>query len=273
MLWITSEINSLKLEYHLVISRDDSLAQEDLLYEFVNSCLRLYRISLDLGLHLTQSDRKPGDDAAILAAMGLIRLSKIGPKNLLLRSVIVLENLLVHSKHNFDALLILVRLYMFLGAGTLAMERYHRLLVKNLQHATISWVLYTRISTIHPYPARSPNALFTMDPLDEIGVATSWFSLARDLNHKSIRTIQTHGHWNMFIDGLATNDYVANSISKYLLLVERERIRRLRSLSHDVEGQAASKHHEKSSIPLLTCCSIRPTSNDGNQRSHTVPEL
>ena len=40
---------------------------------------------------------------------------------LLLRSIAILEYLLSNSPHNYDALLILVRLYMYMGAGSLAM--------------------------------------------------------------------------------------------------------------------------------------------------------
>lgn len=245
MLWITSEINVLKLEYNLVISRDDNTFRNGLLQEFICNCLRLYRLSLKYDLNLPVSDRLPGDDAALLAAMGLIRLYKTRRtypehNNALLRSVVVLEHLLLRSKHNYDALLILVRLYMFLGAGSLALERYSRLSIKNLQHATISWVLYTHISTIHPHPVSisrtNGGGQTIIDPNSDMVQALDWHKSAFDLSKRTVTSMQENRQWTMSLDALSTSTHIGSAFSKCLLLVETKRIARFFSVSHETQN-------------------------------------
>lgn len=235
----------LKFEYNLVISRDDNTFKGGLLQAFVCNCLRLYRLSLKYDLNLPVSDRLPGDDAALLAAMGLIRLYKIRQlypehNNALLRSVVVLEHLLLRSKHNYDALLILVRLYMFLGAGSLAMERYSRLSLKTLQHATISWVLYTHISTIHPHPVIISHAngggQTIIDPASDLAQALDWHKSASGLSKKAVTSMQENGQWSMSLDALSTSTYIGSGFSKLLLLVEAKRIARFLAVSHEIQS-------------------------------------
>lgn len=251
MLWITSEINVLKLEYNLIISRDDNKLKKGLLEGFVCNCIRLYRLSLLYDLDLPVSDRLPGDDAALLAAMGLTRLYKTRQdfpehNNALLRSIVVLEHLLLRSKHNYDALLILVRLYMFLGAGSLAMERYSRLSIKNIQHATVSWVLYTHISTIHPHPVtmtrKNGGGQTTLDPASDMAQALNWHKSAIGLCEKSVVSMQENGQWNMSLDALSTSFHVESGFSRLLLLVETKRIARFLSVSHEIQSLDARKY-------------------------------
>lgn len=245
VLWITSEINVLKLEYNLVISRDDNTFKDGLLQGFICNCLRLYRLSLKYDLRLPVSDRLPGDDAALLAAMGLIRLYKTRQSypernNALIRSIVILEHLLLRSKHNYDALLILVRLYMFLGTGSLAMERYSRLSIKNLQHATVSWVLYNHISTIHPHPVTLPRTnsggQTTIDPASDMAQALEWHKSASALCKKSVTSMQESGHWSMSLDALSTSKHIESGFSKLLLLAEIKRIARFLSVTHDIQS-------------------------------------
>ena len=250
MLWITSETNVLKLEYNLVISRDDNTFKGGLLQGFICNCLRLYRLSLKYDLNLPVSDRLPGDDAALLAAMSLIRLYKTRQtypehNTALLRSIVVLEHLLLRSKHNYDALLILVRLYMFLGAGSLAMERYSRLSIKNIQHATISWVLYTHISTIHPHPVTmswaNGGGQTTIDPASDMVQALEWHMSASGLTKNSVTSMQENGQWNMSLDALSTSTHVGSGFSKLLLFVEIKRIARFHAISYEVQSPDISK--------------------------------
>jgi len=242
--WITREINVLKLEYNLVISQDRNSLDADLLKTFISNCLRLYKESLAFGLDLPVSDRRPGDDAALLAAMGLIRLFKLGRKHALLQCIVILEHSLLQSKHNYDALLILVRLYIFLGAGSMAMERYSRLSIKNLQHATISWVLYTRISSIHPYPATytiNGNRQLTVDPLEDIVNASKWHTSAEAVSLEAVHKMQANGQWNMSLDALQTNQAVTDGFAKYLMVIEARRIARIRSSAYESPKETISK--------------------------------
>lgn len=236
MAWMTAEVNALKFEYHLVVSRDENLGLTNILPSFVASCLRLYSLSPSFTFELPPSDRLPEDDAAILAAMALVRMSKLAYKhpefsNSLFRAVVVLEIALSRSKHNYDILLILVRIYMALGLGSLAIRRYHQLSIKNLQHVTLSWVLYSRISTIHPHPARvdiDGKGMTTIDPLVHMISILRWHEEALELNLHSILQLQKTNSWTMQLDALGTKSVLQNGFARPLLLAECARIKRLR---------------------------------------------
>ena len=246
--WLTREINALKLDYNLVVSRNDDSLPSNLLPIFINNCLRLYHLSLHIGFDLPVSDRRPGDDAALLAAMGLIRLynrdkEKSYANNIaLIRSTVILENILSHSKHNYDALLLLVRLYMYFGAGSLAIERYSRLSVKNIQHATISWALFAHVSTIHPQPTKFLSAdgktQTIINPLEEIAQILQWYHTADALSTKSLHTMQENGLWNMCLDAFSTKLAISQNFIRHQLFVEGKRIQRLNASPQDVQSQA-----------------------------------
>lgn len=246
--WLTREINALKLDYNLVVSRNDDSLPPNLLPLFINNCLRLYHLSLHIGLDLPVSDRRPGDDAALLAAMGLIRLynrdeGKSYANNIaLFRSIVILENILSNSKHNYDALLLLVRLYMYFGAGSLAIERYSRLSIKNMQHATISWALFAHMSKIHPQPTKFSSAdgksQTITNPLEEIAQILQWHYTADALSTKSLNTMQENGLWNMCLDAFSTKLSISQNFIRHQLFVEGKRMQRLNASPQDVQIQA-----------------------------------
>jgi N-terminal acetyltransferase B complex non-catalytic subunit len=72
-----------------------------------------------------------------------------------MQAAALLEKAWPHSKPNFQISLMLVRLYTFLGCGSLAMRAYQRLALKNIQLDTLSYVLFDRLSTFHPRPFTS----------------------------------------------------------------------------------------------------------------------
>ena len=177
---------------------------------------------------LPVSERRPGDDAAILAAMALMHLHKHGEFNALLRAAVVLEFLLFHSKHNYDALLILVRLYLFLGAGSLAVRTWMVLSIKNIQLATLSWILFTRISTTHPY-------LFSPEMMVKNGASAShllsnalvWHRSASNLSDAATGQMLQRRQWCMMLENLATQNLVQQGFCNWLATAESLRIERL----------------------------------------------
>ena len=238
MAWFTAETNALKLEYYLVVSRNDNLRIDELLPSFVANCLRLYSLSLQFQFNLPPSDRLPGDDAAILAAMGLIRMNAQKGRspaycNSLYKCIMVLESALSKSKHNYDILLLLVRLHTHVGTGSLAIERYAQMSVKNLQHITLPWVLFTRLSTVHPYPANisqdGGKTKVTVDPLKEMISILDWHDSASALNLQSIQRLQENKAWTMQLDAIGTQRVLQYGFNRALILSESCRIRRLRS--------------------------------------------
>ena len=208
-----------------------------MLESFIANCLRLYKLSLRLGSNLPISERRPGDDTAILAAMGFVHLFKRGQKSALLRSAVVLEILLQHSKHNYDAILMIVRIYIYLGAVTQAVEHYLKLDIKHIQHQTVSWVLFTRISSIHPHTGSSrfyKSGREPFNPSKMLQAALAWaIRNEEQLRSGSTKYLDHDAYYNL-IDHLKLVKASENSITKYMLIIELQRIKRLRH-SDDIE--------------------------------------
>ena len=228
--WITSEINALKMDYYLVISHDDNAHSRHLIDAFITSCLRLYKLSLALGANLPASERQPGDDAGILAAMALIHLFRNGERAALLRGALLLEFILSRSKHNYDALLMLVRIYISMGAGSLAMKHYAQLKIRNSQNATISWVLFTRLSTIHPFPV-DPHISFGQekalcDPAHCLKMALDWQRGSEAQIFRGINQILHNGQYNTLLKALSFLERSQLDFEKFVNVMEWRRIER-----------------------------------------------
>lgn len=228
--WITSEINALRLDYYLVISHDDKAYSRQLIDAFITSCLRLYKLSLALGSNLPASERQPGDDACILAVMALIHLFKGGENTALLRGALLLDFLLSRSKHNYDALLMLVRIYICMGAGSLAMKHYAQLKIKNSQNSTISWILFTRFSTIHPFPV-DPNISFGQekahcDPAHGLKVALEWQKDSEAQISRGINQILHNGQYKTLVEALSFLERSQQDFQNFMNVIESRRIGR-----------------------------------------------
>ena len=168
--WIRSEIHSLKLDYHLKHSKKGPVLDISEFESFVARCISTHGSSLTVDRDLPVTVRRCGDDAAILAAMACVRLHNTGRNHALLQCIVILENLLTHSPHNYDAIVLLTRVYIRLGAVSKAFELYERLDVKNIQTQTLSWMILSRISTIHPHASKR----FRCDPLSLITSYLKW---------------------------------------------------------------------------------------------------
>ena len=122
------------------------------LNEFITSELKIYTSSLSLGHNLLPTDTQYGHDGALLSAMGLIRLSALPdpPSQIpLYQSAIILNTLLQKSRHNYQALPLLVRVHLLLGAIPLAMKIYPWLNIKQIQKDTLAHFLLVRIRAPH----------------------------------------------------------------------------------------------------------------------------
>ena len=205
---------------------------------FVCRCLRLYKLSLALDADLPISERRAGDDAAILAIMTLIHVWDLEEETTLLRCVVILETLLERSPHNYDALLILTRLCVNIGTPSLAMNHYLQLSVKNMQNATLSWILYTRISTLHPYSyvskPKNDEAAIVINVPEKITAALEWHAGAVELNSHYVNKMLREGQYSMLFDALTLENPLKMGFARLLLVVELSRIQRLTGASSDV---------------------------------------
>ncbi|XHG00685.1 hypothetical protein AWENTII_004114 [Aspergillus wentii] len=158
-----SKINALKLEYCFQLSYDDANVSRPRIEDFVARCLQVYRETDRPERTEAPStiESEPSDDLCLLAAMSLIRFSGAWingnqdqvPDTALIRAAGILERLIIDSPHNYQSLLLLVRIYLRLGAGSLALKTFSKLSVKQLQYETVAHNLFTRLATIHPHSA------------------------------------------------------------------------------------------------------------------------
>ncbi|KAI9821584.1 MAG: hypothetical protein M1832_003258 [Thelocarpon impressellum] len=177
--WTLARINSQKFIFLLRISRRPQDSKRDVLEAFIGSAIEMYKSTLSLGADLVPTDNQPGDDACILAVMGLVHLARMDSREAakgssihLLQAAALLEHLLSRSKHNYQALLMLVRIYILLGAGSVASEVYPRLAIKQIQNDTLSYNILSRISTLHPHTVvTSIKPVDTADLEPELGKA------------------------------------------------------------------------------------------------------
>ncbi|KAB8246836.1 N-acetyltransferase B complex non catalytic subunit-domain-containing protein [Aspergillus flavus] len=156
-------INALKLEYCYELSTNGTNVTKIQVEDFISRCLQVYR-EVDRPERSSAPstiESQPSDDLCLLAAMSLIRFSGIWisgnqdqiPDTILIRAAAILERLLIDSPHNYQALLLLVRIYLRLGAGSLALKVFSKLSVKQMQFETVAHNLFTRLATIHPHSA------------------------------------------------------------------------------------------------------------------------
>ena len=235
VLWTISEINVLKLQYYLCISIRPMSLDKTLLEMFVRRCLALYSMSMTLCADVPISERRPGDDAAILATMALVHVADLGESTALLRCTVILEALLNKSKHNYDALLIQVRLCLSLGLSSLAIERYLQLSLKHMQQATMSWILHTHISVLHPYPyvGKPINGKTrpVMDFTENVANALDWHATAEQANSDFLSVMLQKAQYDVLIDTLSLDETIRSGFTKLLLIVEGSRIQRLTGAS------------------------------------------
>ena len=219
------------MDYNIIISQIKGDRQARLLSHLTHTCLRLFDASILLDLRLSQGDQGPADDAAILAAMASVRLYHLGQKDAIFKSVAILEYLFKYSKHNYEALLIVVQLYMYLGLGSLALDRFARLSIKNIQQASMTWIIFTRISKLHPWPLEihpESQSRSVFDPLEELRKALAWHNRSGTLLNKALDRAISRKQYLTVVSLLETQELLQHGSSRQILEIELRSARRLR---------------------------------------------
>lgn len=246
--WMASEINSLKFDYFLNLSKNRELGSKSLFEAFICNCVRLYKTSFSLAKDVAHTEYQPGDDACLLAVMGLVRLAEMTSEKEnddavtrlpLLQAAYLLEFLLSRSKHNFQALLLLVHVYLLLGAGSLAMKTFARLNVKNGQYDTIAHILFTRIASIHPHAASSLLSSDLerkdRDPLHALELATAFYRQSGSQLLRMKRLGLEKQSYASLKNLFGAQELLTLSFSKMMFVIERRRIKRLVKFTIDDE--------------------------------------
>lgn len=167
----------------------------------------------------------------------------------LIRAAGILERLLIDSPHNYEAVLMLIRIYLLLGAGSIALRWFGKLSVKQMQYESVAHNLFTRFATIHPHPAPPIEGAEYKDFDAQVA-----FIAALDFYRNANVTIK-----NSLIKGLDDGNYVGlddtielrrrigDSICRRMWALDLRRIQRIRKgnhlVLHEDIGQQFSVSH------------------------------
>jgi N-terminal acetyltransferase B complex non-catalytic subunit len=196
---------------------------------------------------LLTTDKNPADDMAVVAAMCLIKLSGAPPspvdtfsKDLkrpdlqrLLQATALLEHAASNSKANPELSLLLVRLYQSLGAGSLAMRSYNRLGVKQIQGDTLGYVLFDRISSLHPHSVTDEGDV--VDPSTQLSNIQQVYRKFRgQISSNSWKSFE-YGNYDSIFQLLEVNEKLSLSAASVMSTVERRRIARITGSSATID--------------------------------------
>lgn len=239
---VAAQINHHKFIYLLNISplsttsptTEGAEGAEDIvpkLNDFITATLRIYSSALSLGSALLVTDNQYGDDAALLSVMGLVRLhllhvsttgsaTTIEAQAPLYQSITILSTVVSKSKHNYQAMLLLVRLYLLIGAVGLAVDVYPGLNIKQIQNDTLSHFLLTRISTLLPAERKVEQILNEAGRIYE--------SSSSQTPNMLVLAFERSGYAQM-MGFLEFSERVAGSVCRSMWEIERRRVERLRT--------------------------------------------
>lgn len=186
----------------------------------------------------------------MLAVMALGHVARLESSDTIAwwRCITILEVLVAHSKCNYEALLVLITLYISYGMGSLAMQYYAQLSIKNVQNATVSWILYSRISTIHPLNPYQIGDQTPYDLLENLAKAVDWARTADRLAFSSLKIMLNRGQYYHLLDSTNSDKFLVPNLSNYMILCEYKRAARFSEIPH---------LKVFSSIKGKTCCGIR----------------
>ena len=161
--------------------------------------------------------------------MACIHLFRKSQPIALLRCAIILEKLLSHSKHNYAAQIMIIRVYIYLGAITQAAEHYGKLDLKHIQNHTTAWIMLTRISTLHPHIVQekpNPLGLPLFDPTSTLDKALQWMHKSETVMKSGISDFLDNKSYCNLLDHLAFVKTFESSFAKYTFACESIRLRR-----------------------------------------------
>lgn len=204
---------------------------------------------------LLTTDRHPADDLCVLAAMCLVKLSFINNTSgseilskpetrYLLQATVILEFAWSRSKSNFQLSLMLVRLYSCFGCGSLAMRAYQRLFLKQVQLDTLSWIMFDRISTLHPHPISdsSDGSSKTRTLVEQLQKQQKLYKTSREHINKNTWLSFKHGSYNAIFEFREVTQKLSHSLSAVMSVVESNKVHRF--TTNTVPAGAISQMHD-----------------------------
>jgi hypothetical protein len=115
----------------------------------VTELLQRYADTLPVGTELKETELQHADPYGTIAAHYMVKLHKLtGDLGYIRRGIVVLERLLIASKHNAQARLLLVKFYFMTGAGRAAWPHWEACRVKQVQLDSIGNITSDHIPTL-----------------------------------------------------------------------------------------------------------------------------
>jgi N-terminal acetyltransferase B complex non-catalytic subunit len=256
-------INALKIEYCFRLSSDESNVTRQRVEDFVARCLQLYQVTErpERDSESSTIESQPSDDLCILAAMCLIRFNG-AEQNIrditLIRAASILEHLIVDSPHNYMALLLLVRIYLLLGAGSLALKTFSKLSVKQIQFETVAHNLFTRLATIHPHSAPPVEGAEhkDFDPRSAFVQALNFYRSADITSARHRGNGLEYGSYANVDGTIDLQKRLRDSICRKLWALEVRRMQRLVGGDSMNRFDELGKVHVPSHVELLLICGL-----------------
>ncbi|KAK6528868.1 hypothetical protein TWF694_004100 [Orbilia ellipsospora] len=246
----------LKFRFWIEIDNQERPPSTDRLAQFTKDCLDIYNVSLKVDIDLLVTDMRIGDELLFLVAKSLMckyAASRMQDPLPVKVAVIILEHLLTKSKHNFTALLLLVRLYSIIGAVSCATIEYQRLSIKQIQNDSLSHHILTRLSTLLPFSIPSAAKLLHSTDMADVGlhvpanptdslemfdISLRLYKNANRTNPEMISLAFKNGAYGQIKDMVLFEKRVSTSISACQFEIERRRVQRLRGMT--AEGGSSS---------------------------------
>lgn len=175
-------------------------------------------------------------DACFLSISSLIRLfadqkdSANGSMYLLFAAYLA-ETLLRQDENIHEARMILVYLYMRLNLGSLALQMFHSLRVKEIQNDTVGHALFTQISRVLPFTAgetkQRQSKTEAVDPKKLANNALAVYERCERKLRETEAAVLSHGSTGMIFDLEELSASLRTSITRRIIHLEQRSLARL----------------------------------------------
>ncbi|KAF2435237.1 hypothetical protein EJ08DRAFT_646109 [Tothia fuscella] len=235
------KVTKLKIIYHTCISHGRHAVPDNARANlWIDLCLDVYSHSLQ---ELSNGDES-ADDACILAIMCLVwfahkSVDPAWPNSYLVQAACLVENLRDNSPNNARAVLLSLCISHLLGLGSIALSAFHDLTTREIQYDTLSHLIYTRISILHPFGVdlRVMKALDDRhkNPLDGIAFALKWKPKAVD-NYLNMMTKSLENFpFDKLLEFSRFKENLEKSMTIPILTLEKRRIARITGQNGSLE--------------------------------------
>lgn len=219
--WLNAEIKRHQDEFARLIAGPVDI--EKLLAFVLNVVCLLHNALTELDLARNRATA----DVCFLAVSGLIKIYTISnDDHYLLKAAYLMEKLLRHNEHVHEARLVLVYIYMRLQLGSLAMQFFDSLSIKEIQHDTVGHTLFTRLSITHPLRSSLPSRDW-FDPHERTYKALGIYGRHENKLSEMEASVLEHGQSGMIFDLNELRGHLRSSLARRLILLEHRRVARL----------------------------------------------